>query len=91
MFEFQVPYFLMLFSAGLPVFFLEILLGQYAGVGPVKTFGRLVPLLRGLGYVSMVCRISFWKAQRLSIDSIIGSRRIVKKNPHKTQLPPGRG
>ena len=26
----------MLFSAGLPVFFLEILLGQYAGVGPVK-------------------------------------------------------
>ena len=43
----------MLFSAGLPVFFLEILLGQYAGVGPVKTFGHLVPLLRGLGYVSL--------------------------------------
>ena len=43
----------MLFSAGLPVFFLEILLGQYAGVGPVKTFGHLVPLLRGLGYASV--------------------------------------
>ena len=51
----------MLFSAGLPVFFLEILLGQYAGVGPVKTFGHLVPLLRGLGYVSVTARgINFW-------------------------------
>ena len=50
----------MLFSAGLPVFFLEILLGQYAGVGPVKTFGHLVPLLRGLGYASVVRKIHKW-------------------------------
>jgi SNF family Na+-dependent transporter len=42
----------MLFFAGLPIFFLEIILGQYAGVGPIKTFGHLVPLLKGLGYVS---------------------------------------
>ena len=47
----QIPYFIMLFAAGLPIFFLEILLGQYSGVGPVKTFGHLVPILRGLGYV----------------------------------------
>ena len=57
----QVPYFLMLFSAGLPVFFLEILLGQYAGVGPVKTFGHLVPLLRGLGYASVIRKIREWR------------------------------
>ena len=50
----QIPYFTMLISAGLPVFFLEILLGQYAGVGPIKTFGHLVPLLKGLGYVSPI-------------------------------------
>ena len=50
----QVPYFLMLVFAGLPVFFLEIFLGQYSGVGPVKTFGRLLPILRGLGYVSLM-------------------------------------
>ena len=49
--SFLVPYFLMLFLAGLPVFFLEIILGQYAGVGPVKMFGHLLPLLKGLGYV----------------------------------------
>ena len=42
----------MLFCAGLPVFFLEIALGQYAGVGPIKIFGRLAPVLKGLGYVS---------------------------------------
>ena len=53
----------MLFSAGLPVFFLEILLGQYAGVGPVKTFGHLVPLLRGLGYASVIRKIREWRTQ----------------------------
>ena len=43
----------MLFAAGLPVFFLEIAIGQYAGVGPIKLFGRLAPALRGLGFVSI--------------------------------------
>ena len=42
----------MLFAAGLPVFFLEIAIGQYAGVGPIKLFGRLAPILRGVGLVS---------------------------------------
>ena len=42
----------MLFTAGLPVFFLEIAIGQFAGVGPIKLFGRLAPALRGLGFVS---------------------------------------
>ena len=42
----------MLFGAGLPVFFLEIAIGQYAGVGPIKLFGRLAPALRGVGFVS---------------------------------------
>ena len=41
----------MLFTAGLPVFFLEIAIGQFAGVGPIKLFGRLAPALRGLGFV----------------------------------------
>ena len=42
----------MLFGAGLPIFFLEMALGQYAGVGPIKIFGRIAPILQGLGYVS---------------------------------------
>ena len=44
----------MLFAAGLPVFFLEIAIGQYAGVGPIKLFGRLAPALRGIGFVSII-------------------------------------
>ncbi len=47
----QVPYLVMLVTAGLPVFFLEIFLGQYAGTGPVKIFETLMPLGKGLGYV----------------------------------------
>ena len=47
----KIPYILMLFSAGLPIFFLEMALGQYAGVGPIKVFGRIAPILQGLGYV----------------------------------------
>ena len=48
----KIPYIIMLFAAGLPVFFLEIAIGQYAGVGPIKLFGRLAPILRGVGLVS---------------------------------------
>ena len=50
---FKIPYILMLFGAGLPIFFLEMALGQYAGVGPIKIFGRIAPILQGLGYVSL--------------------------------------
>ncbi len=46
-----MSYLLMLFSAGLPIFLLEIYLGQYTGMGPVKIFASLTPLLSGLGYV----------------------------------------
>ena len=52
--SFQIPYIIMLFIAGLPVFFLEIAIGQFAGVGPIKLFGRLAPALRGLGFVIFI-------------------------------------
>jgi len=57
-----VPYLVMLAFAGLPIFFMEIVLGQYTGVGPVKIFGRMAPLLRGLGYavVSVAVLFSFF-------------------------------
>ena len=51
--SFLMIYSLMLVFAGLPIFFLEMALGQYAGVGPIKIFGRIAPLLQGLGYVSL--------------------------------------
>ncbi len=40
----------MLFLVGLPLFFLEMVLGQYAGVSATKIYARLAPGLRGMGY-----------------------------------------
>ena len=47
--SFLVPYVIMLFVAGLPLFFMELVLGQYSRQGPTKVFGRIAPLFQGLG------------------------------------------
>merc|ERR1711971_1240425 len=47
---FLIAYFCMLVIAGLPIFFLELYIGQYAGLGPIKLFGRMAPFMKGLGY-----------------------------------------
>lgn len=44
---FLVPYFLMLVIAGIPMYFLELALGQYASLGPVGIW-NLAPVFRGL-------------------------------------------
>uniref|UniRef100_A0A646QC04 Transporter n=1 Tax=Hemiscolopendra marginata TaxID=943146 RepID=A0A646QC04_9MYRI len=46
---FLIPYFIMLFTAGLPLFFLELSFGQYASEGPI-TIWKISPLFQGLGY-----------------------------------------
>lgn len=43
---FLIPYFIMLAFAGLPIFFMEVILGQYGGVGPNKLF-EIAPLFKG--------------------------------------------
>ena len=48
--SFLVAYSFMLAFAGLPLFFLELSIGQYGGLGPNKLFGRLAPAFKGLGY-----------------------------------------
>ncbi|XP_060568754.1 sodium- and chloride-dependent glycine transporter 1-like isoform X3 [Ruditapes philippinarum] len=47
---FVFPFVLMLFLLGLPLMFLELSLGQFAGLGPAVVFGRFCPLFHGLGY-----------------------------------------
>jgi len=47
---FLIPYLIMLAIVGLPLFFMEMALGQYAGLSAPKIYSRLAPGLRGLGY-----------------------------------------
>jgi solute carrier family 6 amino acid transporter-like protein 5/7/9/14 len=44
---FLVPYIVMLFTMGLPIFFLELVIGQYSGLGPNKVFQRMAPIFHG--------------------------------------------
>ena len=43
---FLVVYLLILCLVGLPLFFLELVLGQYLSRGPIKVFGRMAPLFK---------------------------------------------
>ncbi len=51
----------MLFIIGLPTFFMELVVGQYAGMAATKVYARMSPGLRGLGYgmVSIPMLINF--------------------------------
>lgn len=44
---FLVPYFLMVFVIGLPIFFAELVIGQYSGLGPIKAYSFIAPLFKG--------------------------------------------
>ena len=46
----------MLLVVGLPAFFIELSVGQYARVGANKVFGRMVPAFKGLGYGMLLVR-----------------------------------
>lgn len=50
---FLVPYTIMLFFAGMPLFFLELSFGQYSSRGPISVW-QSVPLFRGVGYGMVV-------------------------------------
>ncbi|XP_045130389.1 sodium- and chloride-dependent glycine transporter 2-like [Portunus trituberculatus] len=51
---FLIPYVTMLLCAGLPLFFMELALGQYASLGPNILFPKVVPILGGLGWAMIV-------------------------------------
>ncbi|KAG5680362.1 hypothetical protein PVAND_009871 [Polypedilum vanderplanki] len=55
---FLLPYFLAAVFIGLPIFFAELITGQYSGLGPIKAYSYLAPLFKGLGYCTFMV-ISF--------------------------------
>ncbi|XP_077449227.1 sodium-dependent proline transporter isoform X2 [Stigmatopora argus] len=50
---FLIPYFIMLFVTGVPLFLMELCLGQYGAAGPI-TVWKCCPLLKGIG-IGMLC------------------------------------
>ncbi len=52
---FLIPYFFMLAFVGFPLFFMEITLAQYSGLGPTFIFPRMAPIVSGLGYGMCTC------------------------------------
>ena len=50
---FLIPYFLMLVLIGIPCFFLEVSIGQYAAVGPIMLYNQICPLFKGLKLVHL--------------------------------------
>ncbi|XP_058962097.2 sodium- and chloride-dependent GABA transporter 1-like [Pocillopora verrucosa] len=54
---FLIPYFLTLITCGIPLFYLELALGQYLSLGTIKAWAVVCPALKGIG-VAMVI-ISF--------------------------------
>ncbi|XP_034830023.1 sodium-dependent proline transporter-like [Maniola hyperantus] len=51
---FLIPFFIMLVLIGLPIFYLELYIGQYTALGPIKAFGSIAPFFSGLGYCTLV-------------------------------------
>uniref|UniRef100_A0A665VWU9 Transporter n=1 Tax=Echeneis naucrates TaxID=173247 RepID=A0A665VWU9_ECHNA len=51
---FFIPYFILLFCFGIPVFFLETALGQYTSEGGITAWRKICPMLEGLGIASQV-------------------------------------
>uniref|UniRef100_A0A3B4TVU6 Transporter n=1 Tax=Seriola dumerili TaxID=41447 RepID=A0A3B4TVU6_SERDU len=51
---FLIPYIFFLFTCGIPIFFLELSLGQLTSQGMVTCWRKVCPLLEGLGYGSQL-------------------------------------
>ncbi|NXK99565.1 SC6A7 protein, partial [Mesembrinibis cayennensis] len=50
---FLIPYFIMLLVTGLPLFLMELSLGQYGAAGPI-TVWKCCPLLKGIGVAMLI-------------------------------------
>ncbi|XP_055937193.1 sodium-dependent dopamine transporter-like [Argiope bruennichi] len=55
---FLIPYVIMLAVGGIPLFYMELALGQYNRKGAITCWGRIVPLFKGIGYA--VVLIAFY-------------------------------
>ncbi|CAI5439742.1 unnamed protein product [Caenorhabditis angaria] len=53
---FLIPYFIMLMLGGLPMFYMELVLGQFHRSGCISIWRKICPLFRGIGYgICFIC------------------------------------
>ncbi len=81
---FLIPYFLMLFFGGIPLFYMELALGQYQREGPISVW-KICPLLKGVGYSA--CMIAFYVAFYYNV--IISWALYYLINSFRAELPWG--
>lgn len=79
---FLIPYFAVLTLSALPLFFMELVLGQFHRQGPI-TIWRIVPLFKGVGYAS--CFMSYIVAFYYNI--VIGWSFYYLFSSFTTSLP----
>lgn len=51
---FLIPYLTMLIFGGIPLFFLELCLGQFVKKGPITVWNKICPAMKGVGYCSIL-------------------------------------
>ena len=51
---FLIPYFFSMIVCGIPLFFLEVSVGQYIGKGGMSVVGQLAPIFKGVGYSAIM-------------------------------------
>ncbi|XP_078599396.1 sodium-dependent serotonin transporter-like [Branchiostoma floridae x Branchiostoma japonicum] len=51
---FLVPYFIMVIFGGIPLCYMELSLGQYHRLGPLKIWTKICPLFKGMGYAMIL-------------------------------------
>jgi len=51
---FLIPYIIMLFVCGIPLFYMELAVGQFTRLGPFGAIGSLCPLLKGAGMATVI-------------------------------------
>ncbi|XP_002733078.1 sodium- and chloride-dependent glycine transporter 1-like [Saccoglossus kowalevskii] len=50
---FLIPYFIVFFAAGIPIFFTEMALGQFSSLGSVSVW-KLAPMFKGIGWAMVI-------------------------------------
>ena len=56
--SFLIPYFIMLVFGGLPLFYMELALGQFHRCGCLSLWEKICPMLKGIGYA--ICIIDIY-------------------------------